>query len=82
MQPAAKEVGTALQTVAKAIHVVLAPVAALVWGYEKIGGYLNRKLSEKLKDVPPERIAEPSLSVTLAPGASSIVSAYGSPLSG
>jgi hypothetical protein len=30
VQPAAKEIGTALQTVAKSIHVVLAPVSALV----------------------------------------------------
>jgi len=62
-QPAAKEVGTALQTVAKTIHIVLAPVAALVWGYEKISEYLNRTLSEKLKDVPPERIVAPSPAV-------------------
>jgi len=37
VQPTAKEVGTALQTVAKSIHLALAPVAVLVWAYEKIG---------------------------------------------
>lgn len=36
VQPAAKEVGTALQTVAKTLHILLAPVSGLVWGYEKI----------------------------------------------
>lgn len=34
VQPAAKEVGTALQTVAKTVHIALAPVSALVWGYD------------------------------------------------
>ena len=35
LQPAAKELGKALQTVAKSIHLALAPVAALVWGDRK-----------------------------------------------
>jgi hypothetical protein len=63
VQPAAKEVGTALQTVAKTIHIALAPVSALVWGYDKISGYLNAALSEKLKYVPPERIVTPNPAV-------------------
>lgn len=60
LQPAAKELGTALQTVAKAVHVALAPFSVLVWGYEKIKDYLAKVLPEKLKDVPPERIITPS----------------------
>lgn len=63
LQPAAKEIGTALQTITKAIHVALAPISALVWGYEKIRDYLNETLTEKLKNVPPERIVTPSPSV-------------------
>jgi hypothetical protein len=62
-QPAAKEIGTALQTVAKAIHVALAPISALVWGYEKIAEYLDKTLTEKLKGVPAERIVTPSPAV-------------------
>jgi len=59
VQPAAKEIGTALQTVAKTIHIVLAPVSALVWGYEQIKEFVSTKVAEKLKDVPPENIATP-----------------------
>lgn len=63
VQPAAKEVGTALQTVAKMIHVVLAPVSALVWGYDKICDYVTASLSEKLQHVPKERLITPSPAV-------------------
>src|ERR1051325_1629731 len=60
VQPAAKEVGVALQTVAKSIHVVLAPIKGLVWGYEKIVAYLDATLSERLKYVPPEELVTPN----------------------
>lgn len=63
IQPAAKEVGTALQTVAKTIHIVLAPISALVWGYEQIKDFVSTKVAEKLKDVPPENIAPPKPNV-------------------
>lgn len=32
LQPAAKQVGKALETVGKAVNVALAPIGALVWG--------------------------------------------------
>lgn len=60
VQPAAKEIGTALQTVAKSVHVALAPVSALVWGYDKIKDYLNKTLTEKLKNVPQGEIIPPN----------------------
>lgn len=63
VQPAAKEVGTALQTVAKTIHIALAPVSGLIWGYDKIKDYLSEALTEKLKRVPKERIVAPNLTV-------------------
>lgn len=63
VQPAAKEIGTALQTVAKTIHIVLAPVSALVWGFEQIKDFISTKVAEKLKDVPPENIATPKPNV-------------------
>jgi hypothetical protein len=59
LQPAAKEIGTALQTVAKTIHIVLAPVSALVWGYDQIKEFVSTKVAEKLAGVPPERMATP-----------------------
>lgn len=63
VQPAAKEVGTALQTVAKTIHIVLAPVSALVWGYDKLKDFLSTRVADKLKNVPPECIATPKPNV-------------------
>ncbi len=63
LQPAMKELGTALQTVAKTIHVVLAPVSALVWSYDQIKDFVSTKVAEKLKDVPPENISTPKPNV-------------------
>lgn len=63
LQPAAQEVGTALQTVAKTIHIVLAPVSAMVWGYDKIKDFVSTKVAEKLKNVPPENLISPKANV-------------------
>jgi abortive infection alpha-like protein len=63
VQPAARQVGKGLETVAKTIHVALAPLAALVWGYETMAGYLGEALSKRLKGVPPERIITPQATV-------------------
>jgi len=59
LQPAAKEVGTALQTVAKTLHVLLAPVGGLVWGYEKMRVFVSERVAEKLKDAPNARLRSP-----------------------
>ena len=59
LQPAAKEVGNALQTVAKTLHIVLAPVSALVWGYDKLKEFVSTQVAERLKDVPQARLASP-----------------------
>lgn len=63
VQPAAQEVGKALQTVAKSVHVVLAPVSALVWGYDQIKEFVSTKVTERLKNVPPENIVTPKPNV-------------------
>jgi hypothetical protein len=63
LQPAAKEIGAALQKVTKAIHVALAPISALVWGYEKIAEYLDKTLAERLSGLPPEQIVTPNPAV-------------------
>ncbi len=63
LQPAAKEIGVALQTVAKTIHIVLAPVSALVWGYDQIREFVSTKVAAKLSGVPPENIATPAPNV-------------------
>lgn len=63
LQPAAQEVGKALQTVAKTVHVALAPVSALVWGYDQIKDFVSTKVAERLKNVPPENITSPKPNV-------------------
>jgi len=59
VQPAAQEIGKSLATVTKTINIALAPVSALVWGYEKIRDYVLERVTEKLKDIPEEKIVTP-----------------------
>jgi hypothetical protein len=63
IQPAAKEIGKSLATVTKTINIALAPISALVWGYERISEYVMSKVSEKLKDIPEENIVTPDPAV-------------------
>lgn len=62
-QPAAQELGKALQTVAKTVHVALAPVSALVWGYDQVKEFVSTKVADRLKNVPPENIVTPKPNV-------------------
>lgn len=59
IQPAAKEVGKALQTAAKAMNVALAPIRGLVWGYEQLEQFLSSKVAQKLQNTPEEEIVTP-----------------------
>ena len=63
VQPAAQEIGKGLQTVAKTVHVILAPVSALVWGYDQIKDFVSTKVAERLKNVPPENLVSPKPNV-------------------
>ena len=63
IQPGAVEIGKALGTIGKAVNAALSPLKFVVWGYEQIELYLTDKVSEELKDVPPERIISPDLTV-------------------
>jgi hypothetical protein len=63
VQPAAKEFGVALQTVAKTVHIALAPVSALVWGYDQIKDFVSTKVAERLAKVAPEDIISPKPNV-------------------
>lgn len=62
-QPAVKQVGKALETVAKTINIALAPVGALVWGYERCQEFVSTKVADRLKNVPPEDIVTPKPNV-------------------
>ncbi len=60
VQPAAREVGTALGTVAKAVNVALAPISMMVWSYDSIKSYISTSVSKKLENVPTENIVQPN----------------------
>ncbi len=59
LQPAVKELGKGLCTVAKTVNVALAPLKVLVWGYEQIENFVSTKVVEKLQHVAPEDIITP-----------------------
>jgi len=60
VQPAAKEIGHALGTVAKTVNLVLAPVSGVVWSYDLIRDFVTTRVSEKLKTTPLENIVSPN----------------------
>lgn len=59
IQPAAKQIGQTLETISKTVNIALAPIKALVWGYEKIEDFITTRVSEKLKNIPEENITTP-----------------------
>jgi hypothetical protein len=63
LQPSAKQIGKSLETVAKTVNIALAPIKALVWGYEKIEKFITERVSEKLENVAPENIVSPPPSI-------------------
>ena len=66
-QPAAQELGKGLQTVAKTVHIALAPVSVLVWGYDQIKDFVSTKVADRLKNVSPENIITPKPNVAGQP---------------
>ncbi len=63
VQPVAQEVGKALKTMGGVINVALAPLSAMVYGYEIIGTKLKARLERKLTKTAPENIITPPLQV-------------------
>lgn len=59
LQPAAKQLGQALETIGKAVNVALAPIGALIWGYDKIRDWLVPALEARLAATPSDRIITP-----------------------
>jgi hypothetical protein len=60
VQPAAKELGVALATIAKTVNVALSPISGVIWSYETIKDFVSTKVSQKLENVPPENIETPN----------------------
>lgn len=63
LQPAAKQIGKSLETVTKTVNIALAPIKALVWGYEKIENFISTSVSDKLKNVAEEDIISPPIEI-------------------
>lgn len=63
LQPAAKQLGKSLETVAKTVNVALAPLKVLVWGYDQIESFVSTNVSEKLRNTPEEEITSPKPNV-------------------
>jgi hypothetical protein len=59
LQPAAQQMGKALETVGKAVNAALAPVGALIWGYDRIRDWLVPALEARLATTPSDRIVTP-----------------------
>jgi hypothetical protein len=59
LQPAVREVGVGLHTLSKTVHIALAPVKALVWGWDKIESFVTDTVARKLEGVPAERVVPP-----------------------
>src|SRR5207249_1506293 len=64
LQPAAKQLGEAAGTVARAINKTLLPIRVYVWGIEALEKLLLTELPKKLKHVPDERIVSPPPMIT------------------
>ena len=65
VQPAAKEVGKSLETVAKTVNLVLTPLRAMIWSYDKLEAFLSTKVSEKLQNTPESDIQTPKANIAV-----------------
>ena len=63
LSPAAKELGQSLVTVAKTVSIAISPLAATVWGFEKIKDWLNATLTAKLSKKDTAQIQSPPLNI-------------------
>lgn len=64
LHPALSEVGKGLQG---AVRLSLAPITAMVWGYEKISAYLDQAIPEyfEKRRIPKEKIASPAPAIAV-----------------
>ena len=63
LQPAVREMGNNLLTIAKVVTVAMSPLKGAIWGFEKIQDWLGVKLTQKLSKVDPEKIQTPKMSI-------------------
>ena len=65
IQPAARQVGKALETVGRAVNAALVPIKGLVWSVERLEQFFQRDVTEQLADVPPDEIATPPANIAV-----------------
>lgn len=63
LQPAARQVGDGLATIAKAVKISLAPLEAGIWGYEQIKEWLSIRVTRILADRKIKKVETPPLSI-------------------
>src|SRR6266446_4863463 len=71
--PAAEEFGKEIAPVGKDLGIVTAKVGRMlvsgleksVYGLEQIGAWIQKRVSERLKDVPPDQIVEPDARIAV-----------------
>lgn len=63
LQPAARQIGDGLATIAKAVKISLAPLEAGIWGYEQIREWLSIRVTRILADRKATKVAKPPLSI-------------------
>lgn len=63
IQPGAKEVGKALETVGRTVNAALMPLRGMVWGMEQLEQFVKQRVGAKLKDTPLEAIQTPKANV-------------------
>ena len=61
-RPAARQVGTALETVFK---VGLSPIAMLDWGFERSKEWLTQKVTERIREIPQEMRQAPPMHIAV-----------------
>ena len=63
LQPAAKEVGKALETTMKTVNVAFAPLRLLIHLSDKFENEVLPSIARKIRNIPKERLIEPNLHV-------------------
>jgi len=63
LQPAARELGNGLATIAKTVKMSLAPLEAGIWGYEQIKDWLSVRVTSILTKRKVSKIEKPPLSI-------------------
>lgn len=65
LQPGAREVGKAGQTLMRAVNACLMPLEGLVWGFEQVRDFVQERVARKLEHVPVADIQSPKASIAV-----------------